>query len=267
MGATSNVEAGASSEQCFTNYSQGGDAFVRLRFSARITTSVPGCAGGFALIEVLVAVVAILLISATVAPVLFRWIDEGKIVRAQKDADAIAAAMTRFYQDTRRWPGQAEILKSDSTTRFLTAGSPSQASFPDMTGFTGIGAVTCTSGLRGVTANVTTFTAAVPSATNTLDVNDFLLRKPAAADYPNWRGPYLTAELRADPWGRAWVINVIPLFCGEAVSSGSPAGAAGYGWILTGGGNRTLQTNFTDAKVNGDSDDVGTNLSKLTTPQ
>lgn len=228
--------------------------------------SIPARSAGFVLIEVLVAVIVVILLSVTVAPTVFRWIEDGKAVKAQKDADALTAAMTRFYQDTRRWPGQAEILQANSTARFLVVGDPSEALFPDTTGFSGIGAVTCTSGMLGVTPNVTSFAAAVPTAANSLNINDFLIRKPTAASYPGWRGPYLNAEISSDPWGRAWVINVIPLFCGEAVSNASPGGAAGYGWVLAGGGNHALQTNFTAPKLNLEGDDVGKNLSKLTTP-
>ncbi len=220
---------------------------------------------GFSLIEVLIAAVVMILLSAIVIPTVFSWIEDGKTVRAQKDAGALAAAMNRFFQDTTRWPGQAEILLANSSSRFLIVGDPSTAIFPNMTGFTSLGAVTCTSGLAGVTPNVTAFTAATPGAGNTLNINDFLVRKPSATDYPNWRGPYINSDIGSDPWGRAWVINVIPLFCGETVTTSNSGGAAGYAWILGGGANGLIQTNFTDAKLNQNSDDVGVNLTKLIT--
>jgi general secretion pathway protein G len=220
---------------------------------------------GFSLIEIIVVVAAIVLISAAIAPQLFSWIDQGRATRAQSDANAIVAAMNRFFEDTTRWPGQTEILKADSAIRFLTVGDPSTATFPIFAVPTGIGAATCTSGLSGVTSNVTGFSAATPSPSNSLNVMDFLTKPPLASDYPSWRGPYLSVDLSSDPWGRAYVINVIPLFCGETVTGAAPAGALGLGWILSGGPNRTIQTLFTDSKVHADSDDVGTNLSKRVT--
>lgn len=195
-------------------------------------------------------------------PVAFSWIDEGKRINAQGDAAAIAAAMNRFFRDTTRWPGQAEILKQESAVRFLVAG---KATLPIGAEAIAIGPGTCTSGLRGVTPNVTSFSTTAPSTANSVNVMDFLLRRPSPADYPNWQGPYLTAEINGDPWGRAWVINVIPLFCGEAADSAAPGGALGYAWIFSGGPNRTLQTRFSDARLNPDADDVGVNLSKRVT--
>lgn len=215
---------------------------------------------GFGLIEVLLVVVAVVVMSAVVVPSVLRWITDGQVNKAQGDASAVAAAMNRFYQDTSRWPGQVEILKAGSTSRFLIIGDPNKAEFPD--GAPGISAVTCTGGLAGITANVTAFAAAVPSAANTLDIMDFLVRKPEDADYPNWRGPYLSTETRSDPWDRAWIVNVIPLFCRETVTAGAQGGAAGYAWIVSGGPNRTVQTALTESRLNPEADDVGVNLGK-----
>ena len=231
---------------------------IRRRAERHVETG----AAGFTLIELIVVVAAVVLLSLAVTPQLLNWIDEGRAARAQADGAAIAAAMMQFFQDTTRWPGQVEILRSDSAIRFLIVGDPSLATFPTFAVPTGIGSATCSSGLSGVTSNVTAFEAATPSASNSLNVIDFLLRPPSATDYPNWRGPYLTVDLTSDPWGRTFVINVIPLFCAESVVASAPGGALGFGWVLSGGPNRTIQTLFTDSRVSADSDDEGVNLSK-----
>lgn len=219
-----------------------------------------GGSRGIGLIEILIVAFAVIVLSAMVAPAMFAWISDSEVARAQGDAMALAAAMTRFWVDTGRWPGQAEILQSGSSTRFLIVGNPEQVTFP--TGVSGIGSMTCSNGLLGVVPGVTSFAPAIPSTSNTLDLMDFLVRKPAAASYPNWRGPYVPVQLRSDPWGRAWIINVIPLFCGEPVSELVSGGEAGFGWILSGGPNRTLQTPFTATRLEVSSDDAGVNLSK-----
>ena len=234
--------------------------FQRIR--RRAAPNFEMAAAGFTLIELIVVVAAVVLLSLAVAPKLFDWINEGRAARAQGDASAIVAAMNRFLQDTTRWPGQVEILKANSTRRFLIVGDPSVAILPTFAVSTGIGAATCSGGLSGVTPNVTAFAAATPSASNSLNVIDFLLRPPSATDYPNWRGPYLTVDLASDPWGRPYVINVIPLFCSESVVASAPGGALGFGWVLSGGPNLTIQTLFTDSQIKADSDDIGTNLSK-----
>jgi type II secretory pathway pseudopilin PulG len=217
------------------------------------------------MIEVLVVVAIAVTLALVLAPLGFSWIDQGKSARAQGDANTIGAAMNRFFQDTTRWPGQVEILKPDSAIRFLTVGNPSTSTFPIFAVTTGIESATCAGGLSGVTPNVTAFTAATPSASNSLNVIPFLTKPPSVSDYPNWRGPYLSVNLSSDPWGRPFVINIIPLFCSEIVTGAAPGGALGFGWILSGGPNRTIQTRFTDDQVPADSDDVGTNLSKRVT--
>jgi len=217
------------------------------------------------MIELIVVVAAVVLLAAALAPQLLSWIDEGRSTRAQRDMAAISAAMSRFFQDTTRWPGQVEVLKPNSAVRFLIVGDPSAATFPIFAAAAGIGAATCSSGLSGVTPNVTTFSAAVPSSSNTLNVVDFLLRPPPAADYPNWHGPYLPGDITSDPWGTAQVINVIPLFCGEEVTASNPGGSLGFAWILSGGPNRTLQTPFTRSRLRPELDDVGFNMSKRMT--
>lgn len=219
---------------------------------------------GFSLIEVMVAVAAAIILASMLAPITFSWIDEGRAARAQNDAAAVAAAMNRFFQDTTRWPGQVEILENGSDIRFLTVGDPATATFPAIVGSVGISTATCVNGLSGVVSNQTMFQAAVPSASNSIDILDLLVRPPSAASYRNWKGPYLTVELTSDPWGAVYVINVIPLFCGETVTASVPGGALGFGWVLSGGPNRTLQTPFTESRVTGGADDVGVTLSKRT---
>ncbi len=217
------------------------------------------------MIEVLVVVAVAVILALVLTPIAFTWIDQGKSARAQGDANALSAAMNRFFEDTTRWPGQVEILKANSAIRFLIVGDPSTSTFPIFAVTTGIESATCSSGLSGVTPNVTAFTAATPSTSNSLNVIDFLTKPPSVSDYPNWHGPYLSVNLSSDPWSRPYVINIIPLFCSETVTGAAPGGALGFGWILSGGPNRTVQTRFTDFQAAADSDDVGTNLNKRVT--
>jgi hypothetical protein len=117
-------------------------------------------------------------------------------------------------------------------------------------------------GLTGVTPGSTAFAAASPNSVNTLDVTDLLQVPPPAADYPNWKGPYLAADIEGDPWDSVYVINIIPMFCGEPVSAAEPGGDLGYAWVMSGGPNRTIQTPFTATRVLAGSDDAGVALSK-----
>ena len=214
---------------------------------------------GFSLVEVMVAVAAAVILAAILTPMAFSYIDDSRIARAHADAATIAASLTRFFQDTKKWPGQVEVLESD-TLRFLSIGNPS--SLPTLAGSIGISLATCADGLTGVQPGVTQFVAASPNSVNTLDITPMLRIPPPAADYPNWKGPSLASEIESDPWETVYVINVIPLFCGETVTTANPGGNLGFAWILSGGPNRTLQTPFTSQRLAQDSDDAGVPLSK-----
>ena len=212
--------------------------------------------------ELVVVVAAIVLLAAVVTPQMFSWIDDSKMARAASDSATIGAAMSRFFYDTKRWPGQVEILESGSAIRFVSVGEPTPTTFPALDGSIGIGTATCAEGLSGVQANVTNFAAATPSAANTINITSMLRTPPDASDYPNWKGPYLSVDVTGDPWDKVYVINVIPLFCGEMVTAAAPGGALGNGWIVSGGPNGTIQTLFTSSRPADGSDDVGLTLSK-----
>ena len=214
------------------------------------------------MIELVVVVATIILLAAAVAPRLLTWVDEGRSARALSDAATIAAAMNRFFEDTARWPGQVEILAAGGEIRFLTVGTPLTSTFPALNTSVGIGAATCVSGLSGVQPHVTSFAPAAPTPANSLDLQKFLIDPPPVADYPNWQGPYLSDDTPFDPWGSVYIVNVIPLFCGETVTVAAPTGALGMGWILSGGPNRLIQTPFTDRRPDADTDDIGVPLGK-----
>ena len=226
----------------------------------RRTTSARS-ASGFSLVEIIVAVAAAVILASVLTPMAFSYIDESRISRTYSDSATIAASMTSFFQDTKKWPGQVEILASPSI-RFLTVGDVTATSLPTLAGSIGISAAKCVDGLAGVQPGVTEFAAATPNAVNTMNISDLLQVPPPAADYPNWGGPYLAAEVESDPWGSVYVVNVIPLFCGESVTAAVPGGALGFGWILSAGPNETLQTPFSASRIAADSDDAGVILSK-----
>ena len=235
---------------------------MRVTHSMLRRTSFVHSTSGFSLVEIMVAVAAAVILAAVLTPMLFTYIDESRTARAHADAATIGAAMTRFFQDTKKWPGQVEIL-AGLDTRFLTVGDATAASMPTLEPpDLGIGAATCADGLTGVQPGNTSFSAVYPTTVNTLNITDLFQVPPPASDYPNWKGPYLAADLQSDPWGSVYLINVIPLFCGETVTSAAPGGALGFAWILSAGPNRTLQTPFTANRIAAESDDAGVVLSK-----
>lgn len=207
---------------------------------------------GLSLYEITAAVAMTAIIAAVAIPVALDRIEDAKKARATLEVEAISKAMLRFFQDTGKWPGELEIKKGGKF--FLK----SNASLPP-----GLEGQIVTIPSPGTTATVdcpppgpVTFNDGTA-----LIINDFLVNKPA--DYANWRGPYMD-PVDADPFDKAYIIHVLPLFCGEAVVGAGGTGFLGYGWALSAGPDQTLQQSLLKSKLDVATDDSGRNTGKRT---
>lgn len=227
--------------------------------------------------DLLVATGATVVLAAGVGSAVIGTLDDAKYGKAQPDGQAISSAMAQFYRDTGKWPGQAEqaattvdgdgnvpatLLVSTTSSAFLPgeyqsafATAEADCQNNSLQGFVGVTIAAGTS-----LANVTK-----------LNINDYLVRKPDVARYPNWQGPYLQADIKTDPWDKAWVANLQPLYCSELIADASGSGSAttggalGYAWLLSGGANRTVSTDLQAANLDQTGDDAGANMGKMTT--
>src|SRR5437773_8445555 len=59
---------------------------------------------GFTLLEIIVVLAVLGALAAMLTPVVFRYIDDANLTRAQGDTQTIAAAIQQMYKDTGRWP-------------------------------------------------------------------------------------------------------------------------------------------------------------------
>jgi hypothetical protein len=104
------------------------------------------------------------------------------------------------------------------------------------------------------------------TATNVLNINSYLVLKPNPADYPNWNGPYME-PIASDSWDRAYLINVLPLIFATQVTQEAVSGQftdlggkLGFGWVLSAGPDRLVQTALTQPQLSPGSDDTARNL-------
>lgn len=261
-------------------------AVERLRQMPRLTKVLTESRGLINTTDLLVATAATVILAAGVGSAAISTMNDAKYGKAQPDAQAMGNAITQFYKDTGKWPGQAEQAATATgaaakTALFLvtsyTSGTgatylPNDGSVATGSTLTVTTASCANNSLEGfVGASITG--SALVAGTNTKDVNDYLVRRPKDADYPNWRGPYLQEEIRTDPWDRSWVINLQPLYCAETITGSTAAGTSvvsggslGYAWLVSGGTNRTVTTSLKDARLDSTGDDAGANLGKLVKP-
>lgn len=140
---------------------------------------------GFTLIEVIVVAAIIAILAGILVPMIFNQIDESKISRAQGDIKGIQAALLTFRKDV------GELPKMDTATTKNATLLTSDGPLPTLgTGWDSSKQINLNDHLvANGPANVLWYT---PST------------GPGA---PGWKGPYGTS-FPADPWGRAYVINI-----------------------------------------------------------
>lgn len=216
---------------------------------------------GVSLYETTAVVAMTAIVAAVALPVAMDRIENAKESRVGQETVTLGNAMMKFFEDTGRWPGEAEIRRPGSLACFLQTGVPASdptrgTLIPDSRNL----------GLIDARDFVGRPCDAV-TPENTLNINDYVVRKPSEIDYPNWHGPYME-PIASDPWDRAYLINVLPLvFSNEVRDPGfgkfaDTGGKLGFAWILSVGPDRLLQTPFTSAQLMPGSDDGGKNLGK-----
>lgn len=204
---------------------------------------------GVSLYEISAAVAMSAILAAVAAPVILDQVVSAKIARAGAETANIFSAMQGFQKDTGKIPGEVEgivLLVSgvQGSTAIVPLPDGADASLGVVPGaMSGTGCVSCA------------------------NINDFLVRNPnppgGTIIYQNWHGPYMD-EVLQDPFDRAYVVNVRALYKAEPASSQS--NTCGYGWVLSGGPDRILQTDLLNTNLATNSDDIGKNNGKKNPP-
>lgn len=142
-----------------------GGVFMRLRSEK-----------GFTLIEVIVVAGIIAILAGILVPLIFKEIDESRIMRANADIGSVSSAILVFKKDTGQWPVMDPTCNANGT---LLVGS---------------GVVPANLPALGYDTSITgSFADHLTTDTN--------------GCYNNWKGAYM-AGVKADPWGFQYVMNV-----------------------------------------------------------
>jgi len=188
--------------------------------------------GGFTLIEMIVVLAVIGTLVALIAPRVFPYIEEAKLIKAQADVNMIAAGVTKFYKDTGRWPFEKD---GDSSATY-TGGTDAAilTTNLDCEGTAIAGGTPCdpyapTDASTGSSWNLAN--ALGDSLHNQLVYNTPFGNDAAGEDpytmsgKKAWNGPYLSTIATMDPWGHSYFVNI---------ASAAPAleGAATQEWVM-----------------------------------
>jgi prepilin-type N-terminal cleavage/methylation domain-containing protein len=197
---------------------------------------------GMTLLEVIVVLAVLGALTAMLAPVVFRYIDDANRARAQADTRTIATAIQRMYGDTGRWPFYADgnggtAYVSSTDANFL---SSTPAPTCDMGTL-----ADCDGDLQfGSTAGWTS-TAKADTIVRHLVTN----ADPAGSGDPYnststfpraWKGPYTDAIPSVDAWGNPYLVNIN----GAPNNYATFAISAGPNGIIETAGNSPVTTNL-----------------------
>ena len=224
---------------------------------------------GFTLPEVTAVVAITGTLAAIVVPVAIDQVEKGRLAGATGDIFQIQGALTAFAKDTGEGPDRKGtspdwyyVLRSgNKTATFDLFDTPTTGNVEDP---------------NNGNTNWTSFASGSGKADSL--VNHLTLDNPgnlgpsyrAAGIDVNWNGPYMP-QVFNDPWGRNYLVYIRAFYAtnvsniGTSGETGFVQGGDIYGWVISGGPNKTLETNVTSPILNDDQatgltdfpDDVG----------
>ena len=191
---------------------------------------------GFTLIEVIIAVALVAIMAVAIAPPLVQNIREGKVTRAQSDAQAIGTAVMSFYKDVGQWPVAVTTTTVDRLVGNEALGGGDNGIPTGSTAVTGAGGWLTAGNASTITAHL------IRNKSATVDTLWAFSSNPVAS--PGWNGPYLS-QSTLDPWGNPYVINVrygIPAIVGSGTENYDKHNLI----VLSAGPNKMFETPMSD---------------------
>lgn len=193
---------------------------------------------GYTLIEVAIGVAILSVLVTVVVALVFDSIIKAKSTSATGTCQMLAAGITAFLSHTGEWPNASSLPRSkpindDNSFQVLRSGANEGDEQLDPT-------------IKDL-GELRLWKVAAAKIGN---INDQLLNdKIGYLSFGlNWKGPYINA-VDQDPFGRNYLIYI------RATYQKEEAGKPLYGWVLSAGPNKTVETAPTDKEPKGD--DVG----------
>jgi prepilin-type N-terminal cleavage/methylation domain-containing protein len=203
--------------------------------------------GGYTLIEVAAVVAITATLAAVVVPIAVDKVQDGKLVSAKLDIQAIAAGITAFNKDTGVWPVYSAVSGAVVPTVLRSGTKKGEADTIEIT-------ATHVTGANGFDPSAS---AVLWTGGTFAHLDGQLVTKPAGltSSY-NWKGPYVESFKKKDPWGNNYLVYV------RAMGTPSVGSTKEYGWIISAGPDGVLQTGPLDSVIK--DNDIGLMLFSAT---
>jgi prepilin-type N-terminal cleavage/methylation domain-containing protein len=201
---------------------------------------------GFTLVEILVAVAILAILSATLSPLVLKYINDGRRARALSDSQTLGQGILQFQVDAGMWPvsNDGNVNDAGELSRLvgLPSGDISAANIPGGAG-TAPGDGNWDGGGNGGRAGAIEDHLIY----NADDDTDPLYPVSASPpEPPGWNGPYLKS-VPQDPWGNPYVCNVRYLQNANVGGVTQAEVLQHAVFCLSAGPNGLYETSFADA--------------------
>ncbi|MGR3296373.1 MAG: prepilin-type N-terminal cleavage/methylation domain-containing protein [Candidatus Bathyanammoxibius sp.] len=197
---------------------------------------------GFTLPEVAAVVAIVGTLAAIVVPVSIDQIEKGRQARAAMDVNGISQGLSGFFRDTGEWPDRNG---TDPDFYMVLRSGNIEADFDLFETNLDLLANNVRDPARGLTNWGAT------SGTVDAFVNHLTLDSAGYVDNDiNWNGPYMP-QVFNDPWGRNYLVYSYAFTEPDTIADGDPdTGEDVFVWVISGGQNKTLETNVTSPILN-----------------
>lgn len=207
---------------------------------------------GFSLFEVMIAVAIVAILAVAVGVPVARNLNQGKVARAQSDAQVIGNAILDFYKDVGQWPAQTDLDPNPEAFRLVgnyelgrgDKGIPSGTN-------TAVGSQAWKSFGSASTLTEQLIRNSVPG------IHPLYKESSNPQVTPGWNGPYLD-QIPLDPWGHPFLVNIgyaLPTVSGTVTAENDYHTVM----VLSAGRDGVFNTSF-DAKAYNEKpggDDIG----------
>ena len=197
---------------------------------------------GFTLIEIVVVLSVIAILLAILIPAIEKNVADAKRARAASDVQTLAQAIIQFRNDVLQWPAKtntgdpAAVLVGTQPNVDTTRIPPPAGGDPSLN--------------WNRTPAETIYFQLINPGLPTPTVYPYV--NPNPHNYPSWNGPYVN-EIKLDPWGYAYLVNVAYL------EGGSSPDSTRHVWVISGGPDNLMETPF-DGSSDPGGDDIAVPL-------
>lgn len=192
-----------------------------------------GASCGFTLLEITIILAVIAILGLILAPSIVSFLNQSRLARAQNDVEILADAVVDFFRDNGFFPQYADAERSRRIDLLVSAGA-----VPDVQ-----------SGAEG-------WAEVAPDRLDRI-TNQLINNRPSfsgrgyplktAASGSGWNGPYMSADLQADPWGNRYMVNVEFLSVMPDAVEADGVQQKRAVWALSAGPDGTVDTLYPDA--------------------